>query len=77
MKVCSEAFHYKPLAGLRKENYGIYVRQKKIMVRNSGAHDIRTLLGERITTTKKSIIKILQRMDGYNYSIKEAIPLGD
>ena len=49
----------------------------RIMVRNSGAHDIRTLLGERITTTKKSIIKILQRMDGYNYSIKEAIPLGD
>ena len=47
------------------------------MVRNSGAHDIRTLLGERITTTKKSIIKILQHMDGYNYSIKEAIPLGD
>jgi len=39
----------------------------RIMIRKSGSHDIRTLSGELVTTTKKSIIRIIQSSDGYAY----------
>lgn len=39
----------------------------RIMVRTSGSHDIRCMDGKLVTTTKKSHVRILQPVDGYQY----------
>ena len=51
----------------------------RIMVRSSGAHDIRCMDGRLVTTTKHSKITVLQPADGYQYKWKmhPAIPLGN
>ena len=44
----------------------------RLMIRKSGSHDIRTLDGKLVTGTKKSIYKIMQHADGYNYKYEKA-----
>ena len=44
----------------------------RIMIRKSGTHDIRTLDGKLVTGTKKSVYKVLQYADGYNYKYEKA-----
>ena len=44
----------------------------RIMIRKSGSHDIRTLDGKLVTGTKKSVYKVLQYADGYNYKYAKA-----
>lgn len=55
--------------------HGSYIG--RLMVRSSGSHDIRTIAGALVTTTKKSMIRIIQHADGYQYAVHGAIPLGN
>lgn len=47
----------------------------RIMIRSSGTHDIHPMNGKRFTMTKKTSLRVLQHLDGYQYSIERAIPL--
>ncbi|MBQ7599215.1 MAG: RRXRR domain-containing protein [Clostridia bacterium] len=40
----------------------------RVMIRKSGSHDIRTLDGELVTGTKRSVYSVLQHADGYGYN---------
>ena len=44
----------------------------RVMIRKSGAHDIRCLDGKLVTCTKKTKFKVLQRVDGYSYQYSKA-----
>ena len=48
----------------------------RVKVRRRGDFDLVTMAGKKISTTRKTTFKVLQRMDGYEYSFSEAIPLG-
>lgn len=49
----------------------------RAMVRRSGSHDVRCIDGSLVTATKKSVFKVLQRSDGYQYGFEGTIPLGN
>ena len=44
----------------------------RLMIRKSGSHDIRTLDGKLVTSTKKSIYTVRQHADGYSYKYEKA-----
>lgn len=49
----------------------------RLMVRQKGTHDIRTMDGKRFSLTKNATICVLQHVDGYQYAFEKAIPLGN
>lgn len=49
----------------------------RVMIRSSGIHDIRPMNGKRFSLTKKTVLTVLQHLDGYQYTFDKAIPLGN
>ena len=49
----------------------------RLMVRQRGGHDIRTMDGKRFSLTKNAMICVLQHVDGYQYVFDNSIPLGN